>query len=732
MWKTYPYLDSSYGIDLNTAEKNENFLAKIDNFVNQKQYVKITLLNWQEIPLKEIQGELTSGSIVKDGTSAVRRTCTLQCSVDGESYTVEDGNMDFAINKKVYIEVGIKNYTDEYPEYPILWFPQGLFFISTFGISSSANSSVNINLQLKDKIAGLDGDVGGVFSATTQLDLLLTQSAEGEEIEEKVLIYEIIKEIVHHIGGELLTNIVIEDVPLRIKSVMKWSGDNPLWMNKQGNASSGIWYEVTTSEPLDSTNWNQYPAGSDVGYIYSDFVYPDELIATPGSTVTSILDTIKTTLGNYEYYYDIYGVFHFREIKNYMNTTQATVATENMSVYDYLIEVTADKSRYTFSDNSNITSISVNPQYENIKNDYVVQGIKKPKGTDLTYTIRYHLAIDQKPQTGNTYKDLVIYKEETTELIKMQFPAHVEALPDVGNFNLIYTTDNSTFYYWTDEGYKEINLIKYYPRESEDGYVTKDWRTEIYLRGMLARNNGTDAAQYFFNLDNYIPNDGGSENLWIDNLYSVIGTDRIDIDFYFEELDAFWPMIYNLETQNFYGLEETNSLVHTAVSEGLYYLDFIDSVNSNFGEFSVANIGRRSDVISSEEYNCLFEPEFPDIVFINVDDENAEDLRQECIQNGQPYTQVRNDLYFGFTVGGYSNSCYEQIKYELFVHTNYQKTLSIMALPAWYLEPNTRVTVNDKSTNTYGDYMVTNITLPLGASAAGMSVIANECFERYF
>ena len=120
MRKQYPYLESSYIETYNSLQEKRNFLSKIDDFVNQKQYVLITLLDWNENPIKEIQGELTSGTITKDGTSSVRRMCQLGASVNGTEYSVEDGEMDFAINKKIFIEIGVKNYTDEYPEYPDL------------------------------------------------------------------------------------------------------------------------------------------------------------------------------------------------------------------------------------------------------------------------------------------------------------------------------------------------------------------------------------------------------------------------------------------------------------------------------------------------------------------------------------------------------------------------------------------------------------------------------------
>ena len=75
MRKFYPYLEESYYPNLNEEYEKQQFLYSLNKIVNQKQYVKITLLNWEEDPIKEIDGIISSGSINKDGNSAVRRSC---------------------------------------------------------------------------------------------------------------------------------------------------------------------------------------------------------------------------------------------------------------------------------------------------------------------------------------------------------------------------------------------------------------------------------------------------------------------------------------------------------------------------------------------------------------------------------------------------------------------------------------------------------------------------------
>lgn len=702
MRRYYPYLQNPFNRNLNDAQETSNFLKKIDGIVNQRQYFRITLLNWEEEPLKEIQGDIVSGSMTKDGSSSVRRTVSLSVNVDGNSYTLDDAYMDFAINKKIFLEIGIKNDTDEFAEYPILWFPQGVFFIGEFSITSSTTSSVNISLSLKDKMCMLNGDVGGKLPATTIFDEVDTQDPSGAYISEKVLIYNIIQEAVNHFGGEDLNNIIIEDVDSQIRRVIKWTGDNPLYLVQQGgagNVDNSTTYIARTDKPDASENvsYRTYHNGDDVGYVYDDFTYIGELTMGTGDTVCGLLDNIVSYLGNYEYFYDEYGLFHFREIKNYINTTQATAVADSMSKNDYLVDTTNGKSVYTFSDNSNIISISCNPQYSNIKNDYIVEGLRKSTSSDISYPVRYHLAIDEKPRKTEMRDDgsmhyksrsnFLLYREEGSELVKGIFPLQQE-LPEVGNFNVVYAPPSGGYYYWDDE-YKEVDAVEYFP-----SYEPVDWRTELYIQGLEAKNNGTDQG------------------------------------YYFSELESGWLGIYNLQTQRFYGQEAEQEFYVSSLTDGDYFLDFIEPSSTTLGKYSVSSIGRRSDIVSSDDVNCLFTPDIPNVVFINMDDDDASEQQGKLNSKGEPWSVARGNIFSAFATGGYKNGAFDQIKYELYLHTNYQCSLSISALPIYYLDTNSRITVSDKTTNTYGDFVITSISFTFGSGAL-MTVSANEVFERF-
>ena len=133
--------------------------------------------------------------------------------------------------------------------------------------------------------------------------------------------------------------------------------------------------------------------GEDAGYRLVDFTYPGELILDAGDTVTDLLDKIIAVLGNYEYFYDLDGRFVFQEIKNYLNTGSPL---DELSEEDYTKSYNNAKFMYSLTDLDTTTAITRNPNFDNIKNDFYVWG-KRTTSNDVEVDIRYHLAIDTKP-----------------------------------------------------------------------------------------------------------------------------------------------------------------------------------------------------------------------------------------------------------------------------------------------------------------------------------------------
>lgn len=603
--------------------------------------------------------------------------------VNEDEYNYTNLDNIISLNKKCRVEIGIDNPTKQYKDYPIIWYPQGVYVMINPNLSHQV-SGTSISLTLKDKMVLLNGEVGGTIPASTQFDQYDTIDENGEWIIEKPTMYQIIYEAVNHFGGEDINKIIISDLDTRVKMVMKWRGSTPLYLiHKDGQHIMSTNYADAEGE-----EYELYEYGEDVGFIYTDFIYPDELITNPGDNVCTVLDKIKNTLGNYEYFYDTDGNFHFQEIKNYLNTTQAKTEIDKLTKDDYIADYSKGKAVYNFDDSVLITAFNNTPQWSMIKNDYVVWGIRKnANGNDVP--IRYHLAIDSKPKVGNTYK-VFFYTDPDDNLVKAKVPIVFTSSAKLfktkgaaGNFYIIENPsdpNNGKIYKWADGQYQLIDI-------GLTSITTKDWRTELYLNGSTA------------------------EPLAINSNY------------YYTELNNEWPKLYDVQAGEWY--EE----VLKQPSDIDFFLDFIDS-NAAISEFSVSNIGRRTITITDNDINCVFRPEIPDYILIETGQDDTAAKRAEAEARNQKYIQVDTSVYDMLIQGGSKNSAYEKVRELLYQHTSYNESITIQAVPIYHLEPNTRVGVRDIESNIYGDYMMSTISIPLDVNGT-MSISATRALERF-
>ena len=688
MVHNYPYL------------KDSVFLKQFDHSKLKEGFVKIIILTFDEKPIKAIEGKMTGGNINLDGSSSMRRTGNISLIADQYSYNLLDTQNLLSINKKVQILIGFTNMTGKYLDYPILWFPQGVYVITNPNITHN-ESGISISLSLHDKMALLNGECGGTFPSSVTFSQVETINEDGEVVITQPTIYQIIQQLMNHFGGEPLEKIIISDVDTQIKQAVTWIGGSPLYLFSGAPAESeSIQNFFSTNLNLDiqgieEMNMQQFNYGENIGYILTDFVYPGDLIANAGDTIVTILDKIKNVLGNYEYFYDINGNFRFQQIKNYLNKSYASTILSELTVKDYLVDFSNGKSVYSFEDADIVSSYSMSPQYQQIKNDFMVWGIRKTiDGRQVP--IRYHLAIDSKPRIGTVHQDMFFLNEkdqmatiydslnyqDIKKAIKPVKVSNYGSLPQKGEFELYYvTTDNNNIYKWTKSGYE---LTTY----TLTNITSTDYRTELYLQGVEA------------------------EPLALDRNY------------YYTELKNEWPKLFNMDGQN----PDFKESVKNNPSQIDYFLDLIDQ-SSIFSQFSVNNIGRRTVVIIDNDINCIFEPQYPDLVIIQESLDTTEEIRNRCQQQGQNYVQVRQQIYSMTQAGGSMKSAYEQIRKELYQYTNYNEQVSLTTLPVYYLEPNTRITIKDSQIGLYGDYIIKSISLPLDMSGT-MSISCGKALER--
>ena len=592
--------------------KDQYFLKQLDELRLKEQFVRLTVLSWTEEAVSEIQGKAISGSLTLDGTSSVRRTASFTMFAEQKENDLSHIDQDLSINRKVRLEIGFRNtvptymydtrdektneVTHHYVNYKelygdIVWFPLGIFVIFDPSISHQVQQGVTISISLKDKMCLLNGDAGGVIPAS----VTFSEKEDSNGDIQKPLISQIIFQLVNHFGAEDAAKIVIEDIDDKIKQVMKYTGSNPIYyLETTGGTVTTRRFFLDRTEALnaaaatgqDESDIVTFEYGDDIGFVLTDFVYPGELTCNPGDTVTSVLDKIIAVLGNFEYFYDVYGNFHFQEIKNYLNTTYTTTVMNKLNESpSYDVDFSSGKSVYTFEGTKLISAVTNAPAYSNVKNDYMVWGVRKSADGETEIPVRYHLAIDHKPEIGqehyvNFYEDdygitragaeFTFTYNNTSEFPN---PGAEATLYIVGNLN------NRQFYRWSkDRGYYQV-------KQDDCMVTTVDWRQELYYEGIEAQDTGADQPYYFAELLNE------------------------------------WPKLFNLKTQQFYDSVKENP-------SGIdFWLDMIDDT-AEVGEYSVDNIGRRGAVVQQDQINCVFEQEVPDLVFIDIN-QNEADIQQE-------------------------------------------------------------------------------------------------------
>lgn len=336
--------------------QDKEFLYNLNQDRHKEIYAKIISLSFDEKPLEQIEGRVTSGSINIDGTSTVRRTCNLTLIAKDVNIT----DFYWGVSNKFTLEIGLKNNINK--EYPnIIWFKQGIYVITSFN-SSLTNSNYTISINGKDKMCLLNGEIGGSLPSSIdfgKIDIYEDTYTEvqikdytqyvankyyiyenGEyklslsEFNEKTKYYtkdillrqdslklkDIIKEAVHEYGKELYHNIIINDLDNYGLELLEYRGDKPLYllydeaaqiytqMVIDGDFLIGNGYTISTcpqyNNAIDSLNDGRYIFTLEDGKKYSATKveygatagYRTTDLTYPGDLISSVGESLTSIL----------------------------------------------------------------------------------------------------------------------------------------------------------------------------------------------------------------------------------------------------------------------------------------------------------------------------------------------------------------------------------------------------------------------------------------------------
>lgn len=407
---------------------------------HHKLYAKVVALNFNEDPLQEITGIVASGSVNVDGSSSMRRTCTLSL-LTGK---VDMNMVYWALRSKIKISIGLQNNVN--PSYDdIIWFPLGTFIMTSLNKTLNAQG-YTISIQGKDKMCLLDGSVGGQLFADHDFGKIEVITGDGISKLEDIKIYDIIRNAVHRYASEPYHNIIINDLDDCAVELLNYKGKDMLlfiyevtpkdkdlpvtnilfakeWKDSDDpnsvNPNSPESLEALFTTPFipEGESKKRLPRDEDTfifgrndlpykiikkvgfndtaGYRLTDLTYVGDLIIAAGGSVTSMLDKIISMLGEFEYFYDLQGRFVFQRKPIFVNFSWTGVQGMGDNKYYDLASANSSKYIYEFNNTQLIDSFANKPNILAIKNDYTIWG--KLQGTSATIPVHLRCAIDEKP-----------------------------------------------------------------------------------------------------------------------------------------------------------------------------------------------------------------------------------------------------------------------------------------------------------------------------------------------
>lgn len=703
------------------------FLRQLDLEKIKVYFVKIIILTRDEIPVRAIEGRVSTGSLSINGNSSMRRAGSITFLAEEKENDLTDVDNLLSMNRKIKILIGFENHIDSNYD-DIIWFNQGIFVITQPNLQHTL-SGVNISLSFKDKMCLLNGECGGSLPASVtfhEYDQIIGYDDNGgtyyndyplnpnnytvyrvrhENIADPSspiiryemwnattgwdessydmvgqiqsipqTMYDIIVTLVCNFGNENLSNMIINDLPHQVKSSVRYIGSNSLYFNPE--TSQYTIYEDETFDTLEQ--WVTYNYNEDCGYVYTDFTYPGQLVSSIGENICSVLDKIISVLGNYEYFYDVDGHFVFQEKKNYLNTSYEVIP----------------KSDVVDPNTSTVISESLDHRRNLLDGSNYLVNFSKMNQSIYTFDEGSALisSYSNTPNYTNIKNDFHVWGKNEDGLA-IHYHLAIKQKPSVlSNWRVQFEISEGAF---TGRIVKIVDSNT--TGEGIYDYQTNDWRAELYLQGLQKKLNQQRP-----------------------DIYEQELLDLFDSIYEFGYYDA----NNNWIPQGRFKADITNN-----PNDLLYWFDYINT--DLLFDRAVDVVGSRIMSMQKDKIIKLYNVDIPDLILIDL---NAPAISQASISNkcgaeGQAFSLVSHSVYNSLAIGTVGYTAQETARELLYQNTDYNASISITSIPIYYLDVNSRITVNDKASGISGDYIINSINLPLDAKST-MTISASQVIDR--
>ena len=769
--------------------QDKDFLYNLNQDRYKEIYAKIISLSFDEKPLEQIEGRVSSGSINIDGTSTVRRTCNLTLIAKDVNIT----DFYWGVSNKFTLEIGLKNNINK--DYPnIIWFKQGIYVITSFN-SSLTNSNYTISINGKDKMCLLNGEIGGSLPSSIdfgKIDIYEDTYSEvqikdytqyvankyyvyenGEykislnEFNENIKYYtkdillkqdslklkDIIKEAVHEYGKELYHNIVINDLDNYGLELLEYRGDKPLYLLYDEAAqiytqmvidedfSIGNGYTISTcpqyNNAIDSLNDGRYIFTLEDGKKYSATKveygttagYRTTDLVYPGDLISSVGESLTSILD---------------KIKN------------TIGAFEYFYDI---DGRFIFQAKKIYSQNSWNTLVNTDDNIFARDAIEESPYSYSFEDVNLIQQFQNTPAINNVKNDYSIWGTRKS-ITGAEIPIHAR-----------YAIHNKPIYYHSYDGNiyttLEMNEIIKIP-DIDVHYKKVDWREIIYQMALDYFKHGQE-EDFLYNIQN--------NNLKTDGLSSYYPEGETGYEAFYTDIQGFWRQLYDpnpdiiYDTEGGYYSEEKeyepdgityriktvwnpfrekdtftcdyylkgenetddysatkyywNKNVVLAPEQLNFWIDFYDG-NDSLMQYSIAAIGDRPKVVNDSKITSIYFRNVPQVIFTNGQDYNGLDIK-----TGYTYIWLDKSMQDLFSISAQGKSAEEEMN-ELFNNYSYcSESVTITAVPIYHLEPNTLIYIYNEENKINGKYQVNRITIPLNYNGM-MSITATKIMEQIY
>lgn len=208
------------------------------------------------------------------------------------------------------------------------------------------------------------------------------------------------------------------------------------------------------------------------------------------------------------------------------------------------------------------------------------------------------------------------------------------------------------------------------------------------------------------------------------NLKGEATDEKYKIKYYIESCDYYDDTAVESKYWNI-AIKESPDLLN-------FWIDFLDDGELN--KFSINAIGDRPKVVNDKDVKSIYYKDIPNLIFTTLDQLEALDLKSKTGYTFMymPNTNINDTYYYAyFSISAQGKSAKDKLDELLYNHSYCTESVTISAIPIYYLEPNYKIQVRDEKSKINGEYVVSKISLPLTYNGT-MSITATKAPQKIY